>query len=144
MTSEPPLGSSSVVSARRTLSAGTVMPLLAVDPCMTKAPSDESSLTSVEIFRLIRPSLSTTGVKFRPTPKGLNSSWTLPSRSRDVGTGNSPPARNFADSPEIAVRLGSASVRRRPSRSSALIAAPMVPSLPVTVPLPERPPSELP
>src|SRR3979490_2342134 len=32
-----------------------------------------------------------------------------------VGMGNSPPEINVADSPEIAVRLGSASVRTRPA-----------------------------
>jgi thioredoxin-like negative regulator of GroEL len=36
-----------------------------------------------------------------------------------VGTGNSPPAMNVADSPEIAVRFGSASVRTTPALSIA-------------------------
>ncbi len=40
-----------------------------------------------------------------------------------VGIGNSPPAMNVADSPEIAVRLGSASVRTTPALSIARIVA---------------------
>ena len=39
---------------------------------------------------------------------------TLPSRSRATGNGNSPPAKNFADSPETAVRFGSANMRTMP------------------------------
>jgi len=38
---------------------------------------------------------------------------------RPVGTGNCPPARNEALSPEMAVRVGSASVRMTPARSMA-------------------------
>ena len=77
-----------------------------------------SSLTSVSIFRLMRPSVMTTGVKARPTPNFLKLTVSLPSLSTS-GTGNSPPARKFADSPDTAVRFGSASVRMSPSRSSA-------------------------
>ena len=40
--------------------------------------------------------------------------------STPEGTGNSPPARNSAAWPDIAVRVGSASVRTAPRRSSAL------------------------
>jgi hypothetical protein len=40
-----------------------------------------------------------------------------------VGIGNSPPAMNVADSPEMAVRLGSASVRITPALSIARIVA---------------------
>src|SRR6202000_2368976 len=43
----------------------------------------------------------------------------LPLLSRAAGTGNSPPARNFAVSPDTAVRFGSASVWMRPTCSSA-------------------------
>ena len=39
--------------------------------------------------------------------------------SMPVGTGNSPPARNSACWPEMAVSVGSASVRTAPRRSSA-------------------------
>src|SRR5947207_14350371 len=54
-----------------------------------------------------------------------------------VGIGNSPPAMNVADSPEIAVRLGSASVRTTPALSMARRVAvtdgmlPMPPNVPV-------------
>ena len=118
MIMEPPLGSSTVVSARRTLRAGMVIELPVDPPVTVMAFSLESSLTSVLILRLMRPSDRTTGVKPRPTPKGLNSMVTSLS-SLPTGTGNSPPARNFADSPEMAVRVGSARVRRMPSRSMA-------------------------
>src|SRR5947208_4475157 len=40
-----------------------------------------------------------------------------------VGTGNSPPEIKVADSPEIAVRLGSASVRTTPALSIARMVA---------------------
>ena len=112
MASDPPDGSSTVVLAWRVLSAGMLM------PDKTTAPSVVSSLTSLSIFRLMRPSDSTTGVKARPTPNFLNCTVSLPSLST-TGTGNSPPARKLAVSPDTAVRLGSARVRIRPSRSSA-------------------------
>ncbi len=66
----------------------------------------------------MRPSDITTGVKARPTPNSLKVTESLPSLST-TGTGYSPPARNFAVSPDTAVRFGSASVRISPSRSSA-------------------------
>src|SRR3974390_3903223 len=58
----------------------------------------------------MRPSVSTTGVNARVTPNFLKSTdgghvAQLPA----IGYGNSPPARKLAVSPEIAVRLGSAS-----------------------------------
>ncbi len=40
-------------------------------PASTTAPSLESSLTSVSILRLMRPSDSTTGVKATPMPNSL-------------------------------------------------------------------------
>ena len=46
-----------------------------------------SSLTSVEICSEMRPALSTTGVKERPTPNCLNSIETLPWWSRPDGNG---------------------------------------------------------
>ena len=42
-------------------------------PGTRKAFSDVTSLTSVSIFRLMRPLSSTSGVKPRPTPNCLNS-----------------------------------------------------------------------
>src|SRR6185437_4635014 len=115
----PPDGSSTVVSARRTVSAGTTStgPPEPVDTL--KAPWLFSSDTSVESFSEIRPPDSTTGVKPRPMPKSLNSTDTDPVFDSDTGTGNWPPTRNFAASPETAVRFGSASVRTRPTCSKA-------------------------
>ena len=107
----PPLGSSTVVSARRTFSAG-------IDRSRSiTAPSLESWLTSAAIARLMRPSLMTTGLKVTLTPNVFQLTAICPSWAA-IGTGNSPPARNFAVSPETAVRLGSASVRTRPVPSS--------------------------
>ena len=51
-------------------------------------------------------------------PNFLNSTEIVPS-CWAIGIGNSPPARKFAVSPEIAVRFGSAKVCSRPSSSSA-------------------------
>ena len=124
----PPLGISIVDSARRTRMPGIVMGCVVmrlpsfvrtVLPGRTSAFSDVSSLTSDETFRLMRPSLRTTGVKARPTPKGLNSIETLPLSSEPVGTGNWPPAMKFAVSPDRAVRFGSASSFITLARSSA-------------------------
>src|ERR1700682_5302058 len=122
--SAPPDGISSVVSARRVLIEGTVVP--PAPP--VKAFSVETSDTSVITRRLIRPSLSTTGVKLSEMPNFLKLTvWTqLPIappvvvwQVTPVGIGNSPPEINVADSPEIAVRLGSASVRTTPAVSIA-------------------------
>ena len=44
-----------------------------VKPELTIAPSVESSDTSVVTFRLMRPSVSTTGLKARLIPNFLNS-----------------------------------------------------------------------
>src|SRR3984893_1812526 len=121
---EPPEGISSVVSARRGLIEGIVVP--PAPP--VKAFSVETSDTSVITRRLIRPSVSTTGVKLSEMPNFLKLTegeqgpvpppgavWQV----TPVGNGNSPPAMNVADSPEIAVRLGSASVRTTPALSIA-------------------------
>src|SRR3954454_12828504 len=120
----PPDGISSVVSARRVLIDGIVVPPW---PPL-RAFSDEISDTSVITRRLIRPSVSTTGVKLRDIPNFLKLTvWTqFPTapavvvwQLTPVGIGNSPPEMNVADSPEIAVRLGSASVRTTPALSMA-------------------------
>ena len=84
-------------------------------------------LTSGVTTRLMTPSSSTVGVKPRLTPNGLNSTvMEEPLRPPSppvpfcaTGTGNSPPARNEAVSPESATRLGSARVLTTPLRSSA-------------------------
>src|SRR5207248_6048974 len=93
-----------------------------------KAFSVETSDTSVITRRLIRPSVSTTGVKLSEMPNFLKLTvcTQFPIAPDDVvwqvtpvGIGNSPPEMNVADSPEIAVRLGSASVRTTPALSIA-------------------------
>src|SRR3984957_5360186 len=121
---EPPDGISSVVSARRVLTEGIVVP--PTPP--VKAFSLETSDTSVITRRLIRPSVSTTGVKFSEIPNFLKLTvWThcpiapavVDWQVTPVGIGNSPPEINVADSPEIAVRFGSASVRTTPALSIA-------------------------
>ena len=127
MASEPPEGISTVVSARRVLIDGMVCVVrsVALTDCVSvSALSLDSSDTSVSTLRLIRPSDITTGVKFRPTPNFLNWIWVwqfrvVGSQVKPAGIGNSPPARKFAVSPEIAVRFGSASVRITPARSIA-------------------------
>src|SRR5882724_7949432 len=88
----------------------------------------ETSDTSVITRRLIRPSVSTTGVKLSEIPNFLKATdgahcptepaavvWQV----TPVEIGNSPPEMNVADSPEIAVRFGSASVRTTPAFSIA-------------------------
>src|ERR1700744_1024969 len=90
--------------------------------------STATSETSVITRRLIRPSVSTTGVKFSEMPNFLKAIdgahcptqpaavvWNV----TPVGNGNSPPTMKVAHSPEIAVRLGSASVRTTPAVSIA-------------------------
>src|SRR6201990_3183670 len=82
--------------------------------------------------RLIRPSDSTTGVKLSEMPNFLKLTvWThcpiappvVVWQVTPVGIGNSPPEMKVADSPEIAVKLGSASVRTTPADSIARIVA---------------------
>src|SRR5580692_4156589 len=110
----------------------------------------DTSDTSVITRRLILPSLSTTGVKLSEMPNFLKAiegaHWpTEPAavvwHVTPVGIGNSPPAMNVADSPEIAVRFGSASVRITPELSIARMVAwtvgveppnPVVMALPAT------------
>src|SRR3954463_4957818 len=86
------------------------------------ALSFDSSDTSLITRRLMRPSLSTKGVKFSEMPNFLKliwvvQTWVVGSQEYPAGTGNSPPAMKVADSPEIAVRFGSARVRMTPALS---------------------------
>src|ERR1700761_8432896 len=141
---EPPDGISSVVSARRVLIDGIEVP--PAPPC--KAFSLETSDTSVITRRLMRPSVSTTGVKLSEIPNFLKLTvWTqLPIapcvvvwQVTPVGIGNSPPEMKVADSPEIAVKFGSDSVWTRPAPSIARNVActdGLVPNEPVSA-LPE-------
>ena len=124
--SEPPDGISTVVSARRVRIDGMVTVWVEPGIAIVIAFSCDRSETSVITLRLMRPSDSTTGVKFRLTPNFLNSicGWQIGgdlvvSQDSPLGIGNSPPARKVAVSPEIAVRFGSASVRMTPARSIA-------------------------
>mmetsp|Transcript_23089 Transcript_23089/g.39333 ORF Transcript_23089/g.39333 Transcript_23089/m.39333 type:complete len:211 (+) Transcript_23089:1569-2201(+) len=74
--------------------------------------------TAASSSRLIRSWSTTRGIKFSSIPKGLNSTVMVP-LSWLIGTGYSPPARNFASCPLSATRLGSASVRTTPLVSRA-------------------------
>src|SRR5271154_4983241 len=121
---EPPDGISSVVSARRVLIEGIVVP--PAPP--VKEFWVEISDTSVITRKLIRPSLMTTGVKLSEMPNFLKVTvWmhcpiaplVVVWQVTPVGIGNSPPEMNVADSPEIAVRFGSAKVRTTPALSIA-------------------------
>src|SRR5689334_5353238 len=100
--------------------------------------SVDRSETSVITFRLIRPSVRTTGVKTRLTPNFLNviCGWQsggdrVVSHDNPFGMGNSPPAMNVAVSPEIAVRFGSANVLITPARSMARSVVVTLGNLPV-------------
>src|SRR5215211_6090255 len=110
VTSEAPDGSSMVVSDLRTRKAGTTVAV------KRNWFSASISVTSVATRMLIRPAARTTGWNTRDTPNGLKSTpiwqdWTdVPGTTVQfslLGTGISPPAVNFALSPEIAVRVGS-------------------------------------
>ena len=72
MASEPPEGISTVVSARRVRIDGTLTVTLLPGIGMVSEFCAEMSDTSVMTLRLMRPSLSTTGVKLRLTPNFLN------------------------------------------------------------------------
>ena len=80
-----------------------------------------SWLTSGCTRMLMRLPASRVGVNDRPTPKFLNSMVTTlpPLLAWGTGTGNCPPARKLAVSPESAVRFGSASSVTRPSVARA-------------------------
>src|ERR1700754_3304132 len=146
---EPPDGSSWVVSARRVLIEGTVSELPTA--CVRVMEfSFDSSDTSVITRRLMRPSLITTGVKLSEIPNFLKLIWVVQtgvtgSQEYPAGTGNSPPAMNVADSPEIAVRFGSARVRTTPAVSIArMVACTEGTCTPPTVVLPKPEVSALP
>src|SRR5258707_7957160 len=120
----PPEGISRVVSARPVLIEGIVVPPWPP----VSAFSVETTDTSVITRRLIRPSDSTTGVMLSEMPNFLKLTvWMHCPIAPDavdwqvtpVGIGNSPPEMKVADSPEIAVRFGSASVRTTPALSIA-------------------------
>ena len=94
-----PLASSTVVSARRVVSEGTLM------LSMTMAPLVESWLTSGSTCRLMRSSAAIVATKLRLTPNFFQSMPTRPVPA-GTGTGNSPPARKLAGSPETRGEVG--------------------------------------
>src|SRR6185312_167685 len=125
-------GISTVVSARRVVIEGMVSAWLEPGTWRVMAFCDDRSETSVRTLRLMRPSERTIGVNTRLTPNFLKSTcaWQtggdfVVSHDRPLGIGNSPPATKVAVSPEMAVRLGSASVRITPARSIACSVAVM-------------------
>src|SRR6185437_14648443 len=135
--SDPPDGISTTVSARRVVIDGMVNDEVEPGTARVKALSVDMSDTSVITLRLMRPSDSTTGVNTRLTPNFLKSicGWQtggvlVVSHDSPLGIGNSPPATKLVVSPEIAVRFGSASVRRTPARSMARSVAVMFFQLP--------------
>src|SRR3954454_25306651 len=88
------------------------------------ALAKSSSLTYGSTRRLITPRDKTVGTKPNSTPNFLNSmdmvgKLLAPPVLEGTGTGNSPPARNRADSPDNAIRFGSAKRRTSPFVSSA-------------------------
>src|ERR1700753_472339 len=126
--SAPPDGISTVVSARRVRIDGIVADCVVPGTEIVSELLLDRSETSVDTFRLIRPSLNTTGVKLRLTPNFLQSiaRWQVDGppvapvlHEKPFRTGNSPPAMKVAVSPEIAVRFGSASVWTTPTCSMA-------------------------
>src|SRR6202044_589579 len=100
---EPPDGISTVVSARRVRIEGMVAVRLLPGWAMVSEFCEDRSETSVITLRLMRPSLSTTGVKLRLTPNFLKSidGWQVDGapgvddeaeQLKPLRTGNSPPA----------------------------------------------------
>ena len=76
----PPEGISSVVSARRTLIEGMVTELTVEAETDCESVSElslDSSETSLITRRLMRPSLSTTGVKLSEMPNFLKLIWVV-------------------------------------------------------------------
>ena len=112
-----PLPSSTVVSARRTVSAG--MWITRMPSGRLIAPLSDSSLTSGRTLRFSRPGAITVGTKARLTPNCLNSMVTTLYALAATGMGNSPPARKLAVSPDCAVRFGSARMLMSWSAASA-------------------------
>src|SRR5450631_4034678 len=104
-----PLLSSMVVEARRVRIAGMVTTAVEVSGTLTE-PAAESSLTSGATLKLMRSPMMV-GVKARLTPTCLYCTVMVPTRVPPWGTisGISPPARKLAVSPDMAIRLGSAS-----------------------------------
>src|SRR5471030_2636461 len=102
-----------VVAARRVVISGRMAP--PAKPCAEMPmPWRDTSDTSGATLSLMRPPASTVGVKCRPTPNSFSSSVTL-LLSCATGTKILPPARKLPSWPLIAITVGSASMRTRPS-----------------------------
>ncbi len=108
----------SVVEARRVVMSGRIDVLLLLG-AVTATPVGESSDTSGETFRLMRPFSITVGVKRRPTPKvsscRMMVATPLVAAPCATGMNTLPPARKLASCPLMAIRLGSASTLTSPS-----------------------------
>ena len=100
-----PLASSTVVSARRTVSAGTWIVLLPAASCT--APWVVSALTSGRTLHVDPPTGHHRRHEGKATPYCLNS-MLISLFCWPTGIGNSPPTRKLAGSPLMAVRFGSA------------------------------------
>src|SRR5438874_3551883 len=90
---------------------------------MLTALAKSSSLTDGSTRRLITPRERTVGTKASSTPNFLYSIAMVgkpPALVFGIGTGNSPPARKRAASPDSAIRFGSARRRSTPLVSKAV------------------------
>ena len=94
-----------------------------MEPEIVTGFAKSSSLTDGARRRLMTPPAKTVGTNVNSTPKGFH--WTVMTGAPPIlpacatGTGNSPPARKDAVSPESAIKSGSARRRTRPFSSSA-------------------------
>ena len=103
------------------------------------APLELNWLTSGRTRRLSRSGDSTVGTTARLTPNCLNSTVIVGDPLlllAEIGTGNSPPARKLAVSPDCAVRFGSARIVMSWSAASAS-------TMPFTSHLPEVNPAPI-
>ena len=111
-----PSRSSTVVEARRTISAGTEMPL----PTATRVVGVD--LADLRLDLEIDQAVAEHGRREgKADAVFLVVDGDLAERTPDTGIGYSPPARKLAVSPDSATRLGSARLRATPFCSSALI-----------------------
>ncbi len=92
------------------------------NPPMVTPRAGSTSLTSEASLRWMVLSSITVGVKFRMMPNFFQLTEVWP-KFVDIGTGNSPPARNLASCPDSETRVGSARILARPFDSSRLTMA---------------------
>ena len=103
-----PSASCTVVDARRVVISGKIARAWVV-PLPIPTPSRDSSDTSGDTRKLIRPPESTVGVNRKPMPNSFSSSAIRPSASCATGIRILPPARKLPSCPLIAMTFGSAS-----------------------------------